>query len=64
MNPDTDQALLIEGTEFYKQGKYYYQVDDAYYIDNGPFNSDRAYYKITPIYVIQDDLNAYTRGAL
>lgn len=58
-----DQALLIDGTEFYQQGKYYYKVDDTYYIDNGPFNLGRTYYKITPIYVIQDDLNAYARGA-
>lgn len=61
---EADQALLTDSTEFYQAGEYYYKVDDAYYIDNNKeFNTSRTYYKITPTYVIQDDLNAYSRGA-
>lgn len=60
----TDSPVLPTDHEFYLSGLYYYVIDDAYYLDNNDtLTADRNYYKITPAYVMQDDLNAYARGA-
>ena len=62
---DNKQDELVEHA-FYVPGKYYYKLDDAFFLDtSSKFNPDhRPYYEATALYVMSDDLNAYSRGAV
>lgn len=58
------KPILRPNECFYAPGQYYYLIDDAYYLDNTPtVTANRDYYNIVPVYVMRDDLNAYSRGA-
>lgn len=62
---DNEQDELVENT-FYVPGKYYYKLDDAFFLDTSSnlVQGHRPYYEATALYVMSDDLNAYSHGAV